>query len=53
MAIIIDGRTLTINKIHRISREFEKISLSSNSIKRINECRKMVEDKIDKKQRNK
>ena len=50
MSIILDGKTLTIEKVHRISRGLEKVSLSKNSIDKINQCRKMVEDKIDKKE---
>ena len=50
MSIILDGKTLTIEKEHRISRGFEKISLYKDSVHKINQCRKMVEDKIDKKE---
>jgi len=50
MPITIDGKTLTIEKLHRISRDCEEVVLSLESRKKINECRKMVEDKIDKKE---
>ena len=50
MSIILDGKTLNIKKIHRIARGFEKVSLSEESIQKILNCRKMVEEKISKKE---
>ncbi len=50
MSIILDGKTLTIEKVHRISRGLEEVSLSKKSVEKILQCRKMVEDKISKKE---
>ena len=50
MSITLDGKTLTIEKLHRISRDIEEVALSQDSKIKINECRKMVEGKIEKKE---
>ena len=50
MSIKITGKDLTIKNLHQISRRYEKIALSKESIKKIIICRKMVEDKIAKKE---
>ena len=50
MSITLDGKTLTIEELHRISRDIEEVVLSQDSKIKINECRKMVEGKIEKKE---
>ena len=46
MSIIINGKELTINSLVEVARNNKKIELSSNSIKNIINCRKLVEQKI-------
>ena len=46
MSIVINGNDLNVDDLVRIARCNEKIKLSDSSIKRIIECRKLVEDKI-------
>ena len=50
MAITINGKSLTIEKVVKVARGKEKVKLSKNSIKLILDCRKMVEDKIAQKE---
>ena len=45
MTIMLDGSGLTIEKVVRVAREGEKISLSASAKKRIVRCRRMVEEK--------
>ncbi len=47
MAIILDGESLTIEKLVRIARYNEKVELADSSLEKIKECRKMVEEKIN------
>ncbi len=46
MAIILDGSSLTIDKVVRIARHGEKVELDGDAIERIKVCRAMLEDKI-------
>jgi histidine ammonia-lyase len=46
MAIILDGTSLTVEKLVRIARDGEKVVLDSGAIERINVCRAMLEEKI-------
>jgi histidine ammonia-lyase len=46
MAIILDGRTLTIDKLVRIARGGEPVELHPESLRKIKACRTMLEDKI-------
>jgi histidine ammonia-lyase len=46
MAIILDGRTLTIDKLVRIARGGEPVELHPESLRKIKACRAMLEDKI-------
>ncbi len=48
--IILDGKTLTVEKLVLISRSYEKISLHHNSKEKIIKCRKVVEKKIENKE---
>ena len=47
MSIEITGKDLSIDKLYQISYQGGKVSLSKDSISKINTCRKMVEDKIN------
>jgi len=46
MAIILDGSSLTIEKLVQIAREGEKVELDPAALERIKVCRAMLEDKI-------
>ncbi len=46
MAIVLDGSSLTIEKLVRIARHGEKVELSKQAIERIGVCRGMLEEKI-------
>ncbi len=46
MAIVIDGRSLSIEKLVRIARDGEKISLEPQALGRIVACRDMLEEKL-------
>lgn len=46
MSIILDGRSLTIEKLVKIARHNEKVELPPEAIERIKICRAMLEDKI-------
>lgn len=46
MAIILDGNSLTIEKLVQIARFGEKVELAPESLERIRACRAMLEEKI-------
>ena len=46
MAIVLDGSSLTIEKLVRIARHGESVALSSAATGRISDCRTMLEEKI-------
>ncbi len=46
--IVLDGHSLTVEKLVRIAREGEKVKLHQDAVKRIEKCRCMLEDKIEK-----
>ncbi len=46
MTIILDGQSLTIEKLVRIARHGEKVELAPQAVDRINACRRMLEEKI-------
>ena len=46
MSVVIDGETLTIDNVVEVARNKANISVSSNSWKKINSCRSMLEEKI-------
>ena len=50
MTIVIDGPNLTIEKLVRVARNNEKISLHPDALKRIKKCRAMLEKKIKAKE---
>jgi len=47
MTIILDGSSLTIEKLVRIARHGEQVSLHPDSLCRIQRCREMLEEKIN------
>ncbi len=50
MTIVIDGSNLTVEKLVKIARYNEKVELHPNALKRIEKCRKVLEEKIKKKE---
>ncbi len=46
MAIILDGKSLTIEKLVQIARYGEKVELAPEALERIKACRAMLEEKI-------
>ena len=47
MSLEITGKNLTISDIVEVSRNHKEIRLSIDSVNKINDCRKLVEDKIN------
>ena len=47
MTIVLDGTGLTVEKLARIARHGEKVSLSPEALERIKICRAMLEEKIE------
>ena len=50
MGVKIDGKSLSIEKVVRVARNNEKVTLSDRSIEKILKCRNMVEQKIKQKE---
>ena len=46
MTIILDGSSLTVEKLVRIAREGELVELDPAALERIKACRAMLEEKI-------
>jgi len=46
MSVVIDGETLTIDNVVEVARNKANVSVSSNSWRKINSCRDMLEEKI-------
>ena len=47
MAVNLDGDSLTINKLVDVARNNENISIGKEAWKRIDDCRNMLQSKID------
>jgi len=50
MAIVLDGSSLTIEKVVQIARHNEKVELPAEAVERIKKCRAMLEKKIQAKE---
>lgn len=50
MAIVLDGHSLTIEKVVEVARNREKIEIHPKAITRIEECRELLERKIAEKE---
>lgn len=50
MAIVLDGSSLTIEKVVRIARHNEQVELPTEAVERIKKCRAMLEKKIEAKE---
>ena len=48
--IVLDGTSLTVEKLERIARHHEPVDLHPDAMARIKACRQMLEDKISKKE---
>ena len=47
MALIINGKGLTIEDVVNVARNYEKVEIHPDAVSRINKCREMLERKID------
>ena len=47
MAVNLDGDSLTINKLVNVARNNENVSVAKEAWKRIDDCRNMLQNKID------
>jgi len=47
MVVILDGETLTIGKLVSVARDGKNVEVKDTAWKRIEKCRKMLEEKID------
>ena len=50
MAIIVDGRNLTVEKVVQVARNNEKIEIAPEAMERIKRCRALLEEKIEKRE---
>lgn len=50
MAIVLDGSSLTVEKLVKIARYNEKVELAPEALERIKVCRAMLEEKIEAKE---
>ncbi len=48
--ITLDGHSLTVEKLERIARDREPVELHPDALERIKACRRMLEDKIEKRE---
>jgi histidine ammonia-lyase len=46
MTIVLDGQSLTVEKVVQVARHGEKVELHPDALERIRVCRKMLEDKV-------
>ena len=49
MAVIIDGKSLTIDQVISVARNFEKVELSEDAVKAVNKARAYIEKKVEEK----
>ena len=47
MPVVIDGKSLTVDKVVEVARKKTEISVSEKAWDKINSCRKMLEEKIN------
>ncbi len=47
MTVVIDGERLTVQDVHRVAREYEKVGLAEECLTKIEASRKIVESKLD------
>ncbi|MFW5904330.1 MAG: histidine ammonia-lyase [Candidatus Saliniplasma sp.] len=47
MTVVIDGERLTVQGVHRVAREHEKVGLAEECLTKIEDSRKIVERKLD------
>ncbi len=46
MAVVLDGKGLTVDDVVRVARHGEKVEITQDAVERIKVCRAMLEDKI-------
>ncbi|MFO7793095.1 MAG: histidine ammonia-lyase [Candidatus Saliniplasma sp.] len=47
MTVVIDGERLTVDDVYRVAREDEQVGLAEECLRKIEDSRKIVEDKLD------
>lgn len=47
MAVVINGRDLTVEEVIRVCRGMERVSISPEAAEKVNKARKYIEDKLD------
>ena len=47
MTVSLDGNSLTINKLVSVARNNENVQISNDSWKKVDDCRNMLQSKID------
>ncbi len=50
MSIVLNGKNLTIENVVRVARASEPVALAADAKERINKCRALLEDKLQKKE---
>jgi len=50
MAMVLDGKHLTIEQVVNVARNKEKVEIQPEALEKVKKCRKMVEDKIKAKE---
>lgn len=50
MTVVLDGKSLTIEKVVSVARHNEKVEIHDDALERVKKCRQMVESKIEKKE---
>jgi len=48
MSVVLDGNSLTIDKVIAVARKGEKVEIAPQAIERIKKCRKMLDEKVEK-----
>ncbi|HZP90143.1 MAG TPA: aromatic amino acid lyase, partial [Actinomycetota bacterium] len=46
MSVVLDGSSLTIERLVRIAREGEEVAIDPGALERVRVCRAMLEDKL-------
>jgi histidine ammonia-lyase len=50
MTVVLDGTSLTIDRLVRVARDHEPVELAPEALERIARCRAMLEDKLEKRE---
>ena len=47
LKVVLDGKSLTIEKVVDVARNFAKVEISASAKKGINKCRKFIEKQVE------